>query len=77
MNNRLEEKEKNEEMEVAKVTPKYVVKIHVSYKEAYFEFDTPEEACNFMTIAATSNVEGEDKVKVSMYVKREEEGDEE
>lgn len=58
-------------------TSKYVVKIEMGYREARFEFNTPEEACHFMTMAATSNVKVEDKVTISMSVKDEEEEDEE
>lgn len=59
--------------EVNAKTPAWVVKINVRYYNAYFEFDTPEEACRFMSMAVVNNVKGEDSVNILMYSKREDE----
>lgn len=62
--------------EVNAKTPVWVVKIHIKYCNAYFEFDTPEEACRFMSIAVANNVKGEDSVNILMYSKGEDEEEE-
>lgn len=42
---------------------KYRVIIKVSYQEAWFEFDTAADACNFATIAISHQVKSEDTRK--------------
>ena len=42
---------------------KYRVIIKVGYNEAWFEFDSPAEACDFATIAISQQVKSEDTCK--------------
>lgn len=44
---------------------KYRVIIKVGYNEAWFEFDTPVEACNFATEAISKQVKNEDTRKTN------------
>ena len=55
----------------------YIVKIEISYHRTEFEFGNIEEASNFMEVAVKHNVKGEDRVKVYLMPRFEEEGDEE
>lgn len=48
--------------EAQKVT--YIVKIKVSYSEAIFEFETIEDASEFMSAAALHVVKGDDNVTI-------------
>lgn len=42
---------------------KYRVIIKVSYQEAWFEFETAADACNFATIAISQQVKNDDTRK--------------
>ncbi len=55
----------------------YIVKINIGYRTALFEFDSVSDAGEFIKIAVTHNVKGEDSVTILMVAKRPEENDEE